>query len=260
MNVQKENREDTIINADASVFMDAIRNGARGLDDLTNYVFAITNSVWQFNARGQGSFLYNLGYTYTDSSTSPKFPITNGFRIVGLLSTPKFISIGGGNYLSNYVVAYVRSMSGAASEKFPQTNKNVQELTLSYRLIPEILPYDALKYAPGATVAGGVGYPGLYDPVWTNFNDPTLWSPTTNLTEITSRSNFWRIARVLNTNMCDIRLIFRWPLLSGGNAGNRRQVFRTSVASHLLYTNDPTVNPAWPVYFFEPRTFVRAMP
>ena len=43
MNVQKENREETIINQDASVFLNAIRNGARGLDDLTNYVMAITN-------------------------------------------------------------------------------------------------------------------------------------------------------------------------------------------------------------------------
>ena len=43
MNVQKENREETIINQDATVFMNAIRNGAQGMDDLTNYVLAITN-------------------------------------------------------------------------------------------------------------------------------------------------------------------------------------------------------------------------
>ena len=43
MNVQKENREETIINQDATVFLNAIRNGARGMDDLTNYVMAITN-------------------------------------------------------------------------------------------------------------------------------------------------------------------------------------------------------------------------
>jgi len=42
MNVQKDNREETLINQDASVLLNAIRNGAQGLDDLTNYVFAIT--------------------------------------------------------------------------------------------------------------------------------------------------------------------------------------------------------------------------
>src|ERR1017187_7333323 len=34
MNVQKDNREETIINQDATVLMDAIRNCAQGLDDL----------------------------------------------------------------------------------------------------------------------------------------------------------------------------------------------------------------------------------
>ena len=43
MNTQRDNREETIINQDATVFIEAIRNGAHGLDDLTNYVYAITN-------------------------------------------------------------------------------------------------------------------------------------------------------------------------------------------------------------------------
>ena len=48
LNVQKDNREETIINQDAAVWMDAIRNGAHGYDDLTNYVVAITNYVWAY--------------------------------------------------------------------------------------------------------------------------------------------------------------------------------------------------------------------
>src|SRR5271156_3068044 len=48
MNVQRENREATVINQDATVFIEAIRNGARGLDDLTNYVYAITNHWTKF--------------------------------------------------------------------------------------------------------------------------------------------------------------------------------------------------------------------
>ena len=35
VNVQKDNREETIINQDATVLVEAIRNGARGADDLT---------------------------------------------------------------------------------------------------------------------------------------------------------------------------------------------------------------------------------
>src|SRR3972149_5103108 len=49
MNVQKENREETVINQDASIFLQAIRSGARGLDDLTNYVIAITNNWAEYS-------------------------------------------------------------------------------------------------------------------------------------------------------------------------------------------------------------------
>jgi type II secretory pathway pseudopilin PulG len=48
LNVQKENRDETIINHEASMWVEAIRNGARGLDDLTNYVIAITNIVQEY--------------------------------------------------------------------------------------------------------------------------------------------------------------------------------------------------------------------
>ncbi len=52
LNVQKDNREETLIDQDATVFIENIRNGARGLDDLTNYVMAITNSWTLYNANG----------------------------------------------------------------------------------------------------------------------------------------------------------------------------------------------------------------
>src|SRR5271154_7452383 len=42
MNVQRDNREATVINQDATYFIEAIRGGAQGLNDLTNYVYAIT--------------------------------------------------------------------------------------------------------------------------------------------------------------------------------------------------------------------------
>ena len=177
--------------------------------------------------------------------------MTNGLRIIGLLSTPRFIGLTNppGAYLSNYVVAYVRSMSGNAGEKFPQTNSIVQDLALSYRMVPEIVPYDAKTYNTA---------PGMYDPNWTNFSYATareLYNPT-NVAEITSRSNFYMIAQTMHTNMCDMRLIFRWPLFANGTAGNKRQVFRVTMGGHLSYTNDPFVT-AVPLYFFEPRTYVK---
>src|SRR5437868_9448323 len=49
LNVQKRNREETIIGQDSEVWMDAIRSGARGYDDLTNYVLFITNQWTTYN-------------------------------------------------------------------------------------------------------------------------------------------------------------------------------------------------------------------
>src|SRR2546426_5260898 len=68
MNVQKENREETIIGQDSQLFMDAIRSGAKGMDELTNYVVAITNWQRAYDARGRplGARPSVYFYTYTN--------------------------------------------------------------------------------------------------------------------------------------------------------------------------------------------------
>ena len=113
LNVQRDNRHETVINQDASIFLNAIRNGDRGLDDLTNYVLAITNYVQVWNAR-RGGYApgpqTQYGYTRTvstqgmpPSANNPQFPLISGARIVGLLSTPKVVPNGAG-FTSNHVV------------------------------------------------------------------------------------------------------------------------------------------------------------
>src|SRR5208282_3552296 len=52
INVQRDNREETLIDQDATVFIENIRNGARGLDDLTNYVVAISNTWTLYDSSG----------------------------------------------------------------------------------------------------------------------------------------------------------------------------------------------------------------
>src|SRR6266699_711976 len=42
--VQRDNREDTILNQEGVFWLEAIRSGSRGLDYLTNYVDTITIS------------------------------------------------------------------------------------------------------------------------------------------------------------------------------------------------------------------------
>jgi type II secretory pathway pseudopilin PulG len=247
MQVQKENREETLIAQDASMWMDALRNGAQGFDDLTNYVMAITNYQTAYDFQGQAlGKPAALGYTYSDSSMTPKFLLTNGFRIVGLLSTPKF---GPGNnrdrMYSNHVVAFVRSMSGPAVEKFPQTNTSLQELAFSYRLISDVVPYTSYHLS--------------YDPDWTNFvfyRD----RPNPNPNDWIWRSNNWALARNLQPNLHDVRLTFRWPLFPNGTTGNGRQMYRTLVSGHLSATREPAFpdDRIYTNYFFQPRTYVKA--
>jgi type II secretory pathway pseudopilin PulG len=241
MTVQKENRQETIINQDAYMFIEAIRNGGKGFDDLTNYVRAITNYWTVFSDQANTTSGID-SYTYTNAFNNGNRSgndITNGLRIVGLLSMPRYVDLTtpkAQRFQSNYVVAYVQSMSGQAGEKFPQKNPSMLDLAFGYRLMPEIAPYS------------------YYEPDWTNYaayTDPAKgW--TTN--DWMPRSNYWRIAATVQTNLCDLRLTFRWPAFPNGKVGNERQIFRTVAGGHLLLTN----NIGMPVYFFEPRTYVKA--
>src|ERR1041385_8387074 len=146
LRVARENREETIINQDAAVWSSAIRNGALGMDDLTNYVSEILRYTQRYNASTNpvGRPVTST-YTYTNSNPAQSFPITNGARIIGLLSWPKYESVNGGGFDSNYVVAYVRAISGPASEKPPQDNSEVRLDAFSYKMVCENLPVPLLN-------------------------------------------------------------------------------------------------------------------
>jgi type II secretory pathway pseudopilin PulG len=235
MNAQRDNRQETIINQDASILMDAVRNGERGLDDLTNYVVGITNYVSDYTRAGAFASFNVWGFTVhgttlNGGASSVQYPLTNGYSIIGLLSTPKIlVHPGGVGFTSNHVVAVFRSLSGPASEKPPQVNPTMQEMALSYKVIADVSAYST----------------NFYDPGWTNYNISGL---STN--DIAIRSNYMILVRTLQTNVHDLRLTFLWPLLPSGKVGSGRQVYRTMVAGH--YTNDP---PGAPFFFFQPRTY-----
>lgn len=233
LTVQRENREETIINQDASVFINAIRNGARGLDDLTNYVYAITNwwTTWDRVPDG-ADFLTNNpvsgfdGYGPVDSqiqsfSPPPKMPITNGLRIIGLMSRPKYElfpvnSPAPTQIRSNHIVAFVRAMSGIAAEKTPQTNADVRADAFAYRLIcdnQQVQRFDA-----------GTPY-----------------------------------GKELVRNLRELRLRFLWPVSAKGLPGTGRQTFRMEIGGFQEITNDVYVT-QHPLFFFRPTTFVKVQP
>jgi prepilin-type N-terminal cleavage/methylation domain-containing protein len=235
MNVQRDNREGTIINQDASVFIEAIRNGSRGLDDLTNYVYAITNYWTEFDNNGKvinGGGAVNNGYTYNNSSvtwplSSGFFVITNGLRVIGLLSTPEFTDILGhptnnvfsGGY-SNHILATVRSISGPAVEKPPQDNDIIQSDSFGYRL-----------YCVNAPVA-----------------------MDTNILNL-AVNNFSRVyGNQLSENLHELRLTFLWPVQPNGRLGTGRQTYRVLIGGQIMQTNSF----GQPLYFYQPQNFTNA--
>jgi len=212
MHTQQDNREETIINQDATIIMEDIRNGAKGADDLTNYVYAITNYWTFYNGNTTNSGVN--GYTYSSAPTTlPGYwttsggglstPINSGTNIIGLLSTPEYqngfgtpiANLNNGGY-SNHVVAYVYSMSGPAVEKPPQDN-NLLQSTFTYRLICETVPV------------------------------PLNLPASTPSTAAALNSS-------LQNNLYQLRLFFRWPQQPSGSLGPGAQSFRTMIAGQMV--------------------------
>jgi type II secretory pathway pseudopilin PulG len=234
MNVQRDNRQETIVNQDASVLIEDIRNGALGANDLTNYVVAITNYWAQFNSGvvfgGNGFNWYN----YSGSSVSGSYvrptppansqPLTNGANIVGLLSTPEFTDLRGnptnnlysGGY-SNHIVASVYSISGLAIQKPPQDNQLMQQDSFAYRLyvVNAPMPFD-----------------------------------TNNVIFNQNNSSTRAFADQMNAGLHELRLTFLFPLLPNGHIGSGQpKTFRTLVAGQLANQPNNTI-------FFHPNLYV----
>ncbi|MGH7976837.1 MAG: type II secretion system protein [Limisphaerales bacterium] len=238
MNVQKDNREETIINQDATVFMAAIRNynaGATNEVDLTNYVYAITNFQTTYK-NGVAGTTNTYGYTLNTS-----FALANNARIIGLLSTPEYtvpnvsgnpaygnpvygIDFADGNYNSNHIVAYVRSISGSAVEKPPQDNPILQQNSFSYKILFDNMPV----------------------------------AVDTNVFNLSPDQTNYIYAQQLTANLHELRLTFLWPLLPNGDTGAGRQSFRTMVSGQIMQTNDPSVTPSQPLYYFQSQSFTNA--
>ncbi len=273
MNTQRDNREETIINQDATVLMEAIRGGARGLDDLTNYVYAITNYWTNITTHVSGA----NGYTYSASqvtwpSSAPFFPITNGFRIVGLLSTPEYLDVNGlpiptliNGGISNHVVAYVRSISGPAVEKPPQPNDSIiREDSFGYRILCVNAPITTpiTMNTPPLWLPksyNGGDYVSYILPGQTTYSywqaivagQPPLPPQSSDVPDSSVRWARILYPQELAANLHELRLTFLWPQLPNGKVGPGRQTFRTMVAGQLA--PDPIYNN---FYFYASQSFV----
>lgn len=253
LDVEKKNREDTIIGQDATKWMDEIRNGEQGDDDLTNYVIAITN-YWTAFQYPPGSVDPPFGtngtplasgtewYTTTGSSI-PGFALTNGASIIGILSTPTWTppSYGsGGNYLSNYIVAYVRAFSGTEVNKPPQANPTILSDAFIYRLVVQNFPYVPVDVGSFCT------------------NCPDTNGLTAS--QLADRINLNVTESILQTNTHDLRLLFRFPVLPNGEIPSYGRVTFRELATGQMTNYPAPGSPSQLLYFIQPSVYAQQSP
>jgi type II secretory pathway pseudopilin PulG len=234
MNVQKDNREDTIISQDAPYFLNAIRNGEQRVNQsvLTNYVETIadtvikdlkTNTVYYTNTP-----LLGLGTGNND--------LPDDQHIIGLLSTPEYDVRNPnttGGLITNEISMIVRAMSGSA---ITQSGQSSSTMAFRYQLTVENVPWNA------------------FSPDSTNYTAYAAGPPASP--DYTSRLNRFNALQYLTNDLHELRLKFAWPVFPGPNGtyniGPGRQTYRTLISSHLALSNS-LFNP-W-LWFYQPQYY-----
>ena len=221
--VQRDNREDTILNQEGMFWLEAIRSGSRGLDYLTNYVDMITIS----NTMGVTAFPSPAFLTKLPTNATKGDVLTNGQQIVGLLTFPKYLQVlGSSQYATNHVTALVRAITGSAVEK----SASARDMAFGYRMISEVVPMN------------------VYPPVSTNFTAPGLTSTT-----VLIRSNLWRMARNEARNFYEMRLTLQGPVIPKGRSYDvfgTPKTFRTLIGGRAVQTGAAT-------FFILPSGFIQ---
>ncbi len=206
LRVQQENRQDTVLAQDGMQLLEAIRSGRsvddpldpvrtrspewpNGLDYLTNHIvaIAITNSadgnlifVNPFLSRPDEALPFGRVRSQGGIATTYRRDLTNGLHMVGLLGRQQ-LEVRGGELITNYVAALVRSLSGAALEKRPQDP--ALDIAFTYLLTSEVRPY------------------GQVADEWINFLAPALTDQ-----EIAERKRRFLFAVNQGGNLSELRL------------------------------------------------------
>jgi hypothetical protein len=138
MQVQRENREETIVVEDGKYFLEAIRNGNAGVFNLATHVEVITIS--NITTRVVEVFSReNLGTDWTSE------------RVIGLLSSFQLLSTRTGNFNELAVTAEVKALNGSALEQSPAFD----DVAFRYLMEVEIQPYSSI-YSRDAALRNGL--------------------------------------------------------------------------------------------------------
>jgi hypothetical protein len=147
LQIQRDNRAETIINQDGTFWLEAIRNGARGLDELVDHVESITIITWNY-AVDPPAIISSNYLTFNNGGYA------NGSNIIGLLTTPAAIP-------NTEAQAVVTAISGAAAEK--STDAADRELAFRYRMTVQIEKTE--NYVPSFSALSTNHLPMVADPL-----------------------------------------------------------------------------------------------
>jgi len=232
LQVQRQNREDTIMAQEGKLWLEAIRGGSLGLDYLTNYVDQIdVATVQKLPSQGYSPPAIDT-YRYVGFNGGRGFQ--SGRDVVGLLSLPGLYRTGQAptnfEFSAISTVAYVRTLTGSAAEK-----AGTNEFALRYRLRSEVRPFSALT---GMNL--DLDQPGLSD-----------------AHKEARRAAILR-GVALGVNLYELRLAPDWPVYQRGNrleVGGNRKTFRTLVSGSLVLTNAAYLDDRY-LFFLQPSEFV----
>ena len=189
--VQKDNREDTIINQEGLLWLEAIRSGSKGLDYLTNYVDLIT--VSNVTQKSATNYYNPAGFVPVPAPNTIKLPqLTNCQTIVELLTIPKIVPVNG-ILVTNRIFARVRAISGSAADK--GRSSNARDFAFAYQLVSEVTP---LTVSP---------------PEYKDYTVPGLSDP-----EKIARTNLTRLDLNRFANFRQLRLTLQGPLIPRGTS------------------------------------------
>lgn len=222
INVQKDNREDTIVNQDGPYWMEAIRTGAKGLDHLTNYVERIGVVLRPLNTNDT-----TFSTNFAEYDNIKQLKQESGSNIVGLLSIPKWSLYGTPPQYVVRVEAHTRALTGSAVE---QGEAN-PDFAFSYVLQSEVAPFTGVYVSTNSTNFAALQGTCATNPQWKIL--ATAWSK----------------AKTRELNTSELRLTFRWPLLANGQVGANFQRFRVVATGAKTSVGN--------LRFIEPQTYTQ---
>ena len=217
LQVQRDNREETIVHQDGTYLLEVLQGSAGGLDDLVNHVEEITR-ISHNAATDRTTRLVAVHPSRANPANPPPDLILDDARtILGLLSTPAIYESPDGDdafpvWIRSRTRVLMRSISGNASSRpqssVPQPDPAFRETAFTYMLTPTILPANQVMPASG--------------------------NPFGNLRK-----------GALDNPLHQIRLHFAWPVTEIGQGedryriGNKEKVFTALVSGRLVRTTTP---------------------